>query len=122
MARQALVALAFSLIPLAAWAEGGVITYACTDDTGHPMTFDIAPQALDARRAGHVEVTVGDAAMSGTMAGDLGPWSWNDGGAVTTLLVDGASETGIAMLLHVLDTGTTPPTSTLTHLTCEAPA
>ena len=111
-----------AVLPLPLFAEGATITYRCDVGLDTAQTFVFAPQSLDADRTGRIEVTYGDTVAVGTMSGDFGPWSWNAGGVITTLLIDGAQGDQIDMLLHALDTNQSPPTSTSTHLTCEAPA
>lgn len=116
------LAACLALLPLPLLGEGATITYRCDVGQSTEQTFVFAPQFLDENRMGKVEVTYGDTVATGTMSGDFGPWSWNAGGVISTLLIDGAEGDRIDMLLHALDTNATPPTSTSTHLTCEAPA
>ena len=110
------------LLPLPLLAEGATITYRCDVGLDTAQTFVFAPQFLDENRMGKVEVTHGDTVAVGTMSGDFGPWSWNAGGVISALLIDGAEGDRITMLLHELDTNLSPPSSTSTFLTCEAPA
>ncbi|MBV7379352.1 hypothetical protein [Maritimibacter dapengensis] len=108
------------LAPAFAHAEGARMELVCTSDDGASLTFLFAPVDLDDLGAGRIEV--GEAASRGYAGGAFGPWSWIHDDVAHTLIVDGnATDDGVPMLLHSLDTNTTPYTATRTELTCEAP-
>lgn len=118
-----LLALAAPLAaPQDARAEGARTVFGCEDETGHPLSFTIAPDTLNAAGAGAVTITTPDGRFAGTASGHLGPYAWEDGGTLSTLLLDGAAGDGIALLLHQLDTSAQPPEATLIRLTCEVPS
>ncbi|MAM60634.1 hypothetical protein [Maritimibacter sp. UBA3975] len=113
----ALLALA---APLAAHGEGARLALDCAGADDTARTFVFAPVEVDAEGIGRI--TVGEDARPGIAAGFFGPWSWTADKVRTTLMVNGdAGDDGVPMLLHELDTTTTPFTATLTELTCEAP-
>lgn len=117
MRALALLALA---APLTAQAEGARTVLNCTDTAGADRQFAFSPVEIDDTGVGLV--TVGDDAMPGIAGGFFGPWSWIEGDTKYTLMVDGSDDGGFPVLLHALDTATTPFTSTLTEFTCEAPS
>lgn len=92
----------------------------CTSQDGASQSFLFAPVDVDERGAGRIEV--GDDGVRGYAGGAFGPWSWTEDAVAQTLIVDGAAtDDGVPMLFHSLDTNTTPYTATRTELTCEAP-
>ena len=107
-------------IPFAAHGEGARLVLDCTGAGDASRQFIFAPVDVDDEGVGRI--TVGDNEIPGIAAGFFGPWSWIDDEVKITLMVDGdATEDGVPMLLHELDTNTAPFTASLTDLTCEAP-
>jgi hypothetical protein len=106
--------------PFAAHAEGARLVLDCTGADDASRQFIFAPVSVDDEGVGRI--TVGDDQIPGIAAGFFGPWSWIDDEVKITLMVDGdATNDGVPVLLHELDTTTAPFTASLTDLTCEAP-
>ncbi|MGR3363066.1 MAG: hypothetical protein ACU0CY_02695 [Maritimibacter harenae] len=117
--RTALLLFALAA-PMTAQAEGAKLALDCTGPDGATHSFLFAPVETDDTGMGLV--TVGDDATPGIAGGFFGPWSWIRDEVKYTLMVDGdATDAGVPMLLHALDTTSAPFTSTLENMTCEAP-
>lgn len=118
---RVLLALTTCLIAAPALAEGALTTFRCVTDNDETRIFAIAPDALDDAGAGPVSILDNGVEAQGYAASHLGPYAWEVDGILTTLLLDGAAQADLAMIVHRLDTNQQPPEAVQTKIICEAP-